>query len=320
MRAKIVSTGLFIPPEIETAAELAPRIGVEEDWILTHTGVRHRHVSDEDMPAMGARAGLDALGDGPPPDLILNASGVGFQVIPDTSTYIQQAMGFSGIPSYSIHATCLSFVVALNTASAMIHSGVYKRILIVSSDQGTRGRNFDEPESAALLGDGAAAVVLEPTPEGEPSEIVAWKMQTFPEGAEWTEVRGGGTRLHPDDPRTVPADNLFHMEGLAVYKMARRRVAVMFGRLFKESGYTPQDVDLMVPHQASGPAVEAVMRYGFPEERVVNIIGETGNCVAASLPMALATAHKDGRMKRGDLVAMAGTGAGLSVAGMLLRW
>ena len=320
MRAKIVSTGLFIPPRVETAAELAPRLGVEESWILQHTGVRNRHVSDEDMPAMGARAARKALGNGPPPDLILNASGVGFQVIPDSSTYIQDALGFSGIPSFSVHATCLSFVVALHNAACLIHSGAYRRILIVSSDQGTRGRNFDEPESAALLGDGAAAVVVEPTPEGEPSEILFWKMSTFPKGASWTEVRGGGTRLHPDDPRTVPADNLFHMDGLAVYKMARRRVAVMFKRMFQESGYTPDDVDLMVPHQASGPAVEAVYRYGFAPEKVVSIIGETGNCVAASLPMALSTADLDDRMKRGDLVMLAGTGAGLSVAGMLLRW
>jgi len=320
MRAKIVSTGLFIPPRTETAAELAPRLGVEEDWILQHTGVRNRHISDEEMPAMGARAAREALGDGPPPDLILNASGVGYQVIPDSSTYIQNELGLSGIPSFSVHATCLSFAVALHTAANFIHSGAYQRILIVSSDQGTRGRNFDEPESAALLGDGAAAVVVEPTPEGEPSEIIAWKMSTFPKGASFTEVRGGGTRLHPNDPRTVPSDNVFHMDGLAVYKMARRRVAVMFKRLFQETGYTPADVDLMVPHQASGPAVEIVARYGFAAEKVVDIVGETGNCVAASLPMALATAHQDDRMKRGDLLMMAGTGAGLSVAGMLLRW
>ncbi len=320
MRAKIVSTGLFVPPKIETAAELAPRLGVDEEWIVSYTGVRNRHVSEEEMPEMGARAARKALGDGPPPDLILNASGVGYQVIPDSSTYIQDALGFSGIPSFSIHATCLSFTVALHTAANFIHSGAYERILVVSSDQGTRGRNFDEPESAALLGDGAAAVVVEPTPEDEPSEFVGWKMTTWPKGAQFTEVRGGGLRLHPNDPRTERADNFFHMDGPAVYKMARRRVAVMFRDLFRETGYTVDDVDLMVPHQASGPAVDVIYRYGFPQDKVINIVGETGNCVAASTPMALAMAADEGRLKRGDLVLMAGTGAGLSVAAALLRW
>ena len=320
MRAKIVSTGKYIPPRVETSAELVPRLGVDEDWILSRTGVERRHVSDVDMATMGARAAREALGDGPPPDLILNASGVPHQVIPDSSTYIQDALEMSGIPSFSVHATCLSFVVGVHTAASLIETGAYRRVLVVSADMGTWGRNFDEPESAALFGDGAGAAILEPTPDGEPSRVLAWKMGTWPKGAPLTEVRGGGTRLHPNDPRTQPHDNLFHMDGPAVYKMARRRVAVMFKRLFEQAGIEREDVDLVVPHQASGPAVEVLDHYGFPLDRVVNIVGETGNCVAASIPMALATANEQGRLKRGDTLLMAGTGAGLSVAGMLVRW
>src|SRR5437868_2693580 len=157
MRVKIVSTGRHLPERVETAAELAPRIGVSEDWIVSHTGVSRRHISDEGMAEMGARAARQALNGGLPPDLIINASGVPQQVIPDSSVYIQDALGYSGIPSFSIHATCLSFAVALYNGASLVEAGAFRRVLIVSSELGSRGRNFDEPESAALFGDGAGA-------------------------------------------------------------------------------------------------------------------------------------------------------------------
>ena len=320
MRVKIVSTGRHLPERVETAADLAPRIGVSEDWIVSRTGVLRRHVSNESMGEMGARAAREALGNGPRPDLILNASGVPHQVIPDSSVYIQEALGYSGIPCYSIHATCLSFPVAVHNAAALIHAGAYRRILVVSSELATRGRNFNEPESASLFGDGAAAVVLEPTPEGESSEFIGFELGTWPKGAPFTEVRGGGTRQHPDDPTTRPADNLFHMDGPAIYKMALRRVPAVFGKLFTRCGVKPSEIDVVVPHQASGPAVQAAERFGFRPEAIVRRVHEEGNCVAASIPLALAYAHEQGRIQRGDLVMLCGTGAGLSVLGLLIRW
>ena len=155
MRVKIVSTGRYLPEKVETARELAGKLCVTEDWIISRTGVATRHVADVSQGEMGARAAAKALGDGPPPDLIINASGVPHQVIPDTSVFLQQAMGLKGIPSFSIHATCLSFAVALHAAAGLISADAYRRVLIVSADLGTRGRNFDEPESASLFGDGA---------------------------------------------------------------------------------------------------------------------------------------------------------------------
>ncbi len=320
MRVKIVSTARYLPPRIETSVELAKHIGVSVDWIYKHTGVHQRHVSEEGMAQMGARAGRAALGDGPRPDLIINASGVPQQVLPDSSVYIQDAMGFEGIPSFSVHATCLSFPVALHNASALIHAGAFRRILVVSSELGTRGRNFKEPESASLFADGAAAVVVEPTPEGEASEVLAFEMSTWPKGADLTEVRGGGTRNHPHDPTTRPEHNLFHMDGPGVYRMALRRIPLILGRIYKRANITVNDVKLLILHQASGPAVDAAARFGFRPENVIKRVHEEGNCVAASIPMVLAHAHREGRLQRGDLVLLFGTGAGLSVAGLLLRW
>jgi 3-oxoacyl-[acyl-carrier-protein] synthase-3 len=317
---KIVSTGLYVPPKVQTAAELAPLIGRSEKWIIEKTGVRHRHIAEEPLEGMAAKAACEALNGGGKPDLILNASAVPLQAVPDNSVFIQNALGFKGIPCHSIHATCLSFLVAVKTANAFIVSGMYRRILIVSSEMGSIGRNFKEPPSAALVGDGAAAAVVEPAPDGEPSAMIAWSMSTWPEGAHLTEFRGWGVRRHPHDPNTKREDHFFHGAGPAVYKLARRRIGPMLRDLFRQAGLNRKDIDLVVPHQASGPALDAAPHYGGRKEQVVNIVGEYGNCVAASMPMALAIAHREGRMSRGDRVMLVGAGAGLSVAGAILRW
>ena len=314
---EITGWGLALPERRQSAEELAPLIGKSADWIRRRAGVENRHISEVSMPALAARAAREALGDGPPPDLVINASGVAYQVLPDTSVFIQQELGFEGIPSFSIHATCLSFIVALNNVAALIETGSYKRVLIVSADLGSRGRNFDEPESAALLGDGAAAVVVEPS---NTSALLGYHFNTWPSGAKHTEVRGGGTRLHPQDPRTTPADNLFSMNGPAVFKLARKLGGPMIEQLLANAGVEKSDIDLLVPHQASGFGVKVYSRYGFDDERIVNLVSEQGNCVAASIPMALVTAVKQGRISRGDTIMLIGTGAGLSIGGLVLRW
>ncbi len=321
MKIQISGVGLYLPPTIETSSQIAPFIGKSEQWIIEKSGVLERRVSKVDVDEMGALAGKEALNDIQKPDLIINASGVPKQTIPDTSTFYQKAMGFEGIPSFSIHCTCLSFITAFHTAGSLIQSNVYKNILIISSDRGTRGRNFKEPESASLLGDGAAAVLIAPASESDQSELLYYNMKTWPSGANLTEVRGGGTHKHPQDSHTTIEDNLFTMDGPGIYKIARKQVYKMMIQTLKSTGLQKDDIDWIVPHQASGKAVEAYTSTGgFKKERVINIVSQYGNCVAASVPMALAIAVKDGRIKRGDLVLLIGTGAGLSAACALIRY
>ena len=320
MNLKISGIGYYLPEYIETSEELAPKINKSIDWINTRTGVVERRVSDIDVDLMGSKASKLALKD-EVPDLILNASGVGKQVIPDTSVFIQKELGFKGIPSFTVHSTCLSFLVALHTAANFISQGSYKKILIVSADRGTRGRNFNEPESAALLGDAAAAVLVEKALDNEGSNMLDFTMNTYPEGSHLTEVRGGGTNLHPHDEETNFADNLFSMNGPLIYKMARKTVYNQIQLDLKNNNLKVDDINLVIPHQASGLAIKAYSKYGgFNEGKVVNILAKTGNCVAASLPLALAIAYEENRIKRGDLIYFIGTGAGLSVASCLLRY
>jgi len=320
LQVRVASTAFYAPSRVETAAQLAPRIGCSEDWIVTRTGVRERRISDEPVEVMAAHAARAALQSGKPPDLIVNASVCPRQLIPDTSVYIQQELGLEGVPSHSVHASCLSFLVAFHSAAALVAAGAYRRVLVVSAERGTFGRNLAEPESAALLGDGAAAALLEPTPKDEASALVGWRMNTWPKGAALTELRGYGLTRSPKDPGTQAEDNLFTMDGPGVYKMALRRVRPLVEALLEDHGLTPADVDWVVPHQASGPGLAMLPRLGFPAERTINIVGQFGNCVAASIPMALAHLAASGRVQRGQRVLLLGTGAGFSVAGALLRW
>ena len=320
-KIKIVSTGIYIPPKVQTSAELSRLIGRSENWIISRTGVINRHIAEEPMDVMGARAARTALQDGPPPDCIINASTTPLQLIPDSSVFIQKELGFNGIPAWSVQATCLSFVVALNSAAALVQSGVYKRILIVSAEAGTPWRDLHEPESAALFGDGAAAVVVEPAAEDEESCFCDWVMTTWPEGADSTEFRGAGTRRPPFiSDATRPDDYLFHMKGPKIYRFAIPRAKEAMEALFKRNGLEIKDIDRLILHQASGKAIEQYVNYGFEREKVEKSLDEYGNCISASIPMTLALADRKGSLKRGDKVLLGGTGAGLSVAFALLRW
>jgi 3-oxoacyl-[acyl-carrier-protein] synthase-3 len=309
MKFHVAGLGFAVPKTVQTAEQLAPLIGWTAEELVRRTGVARRRITDEPIEMLGARAAREALGQ-VPPDLIINASATPRQALPDNSVFIQEALGYSGIPSFSVHATCLSFMVATRTALALLQCGAHQRILVVSAEGGTVSRNFAHPESASLIGDGAAAAVFE---VGDPTAH-------RPEGAALTEVRGFGVRHHPNDANTTHEDNLFSMDGPRIFRLAHKRAFVLIRRLLEEAGVTPDEVDVVVPHQASNPALKALTAFGFGPDRVINIVGEYGNCIAASTPMALYEAQRTGRLRPGARVLMLGTGAGLSVAAALFCW
>ena len=316
---KITGYGSYLPPRIQTSKKLSKLIKKSEEWIISRTGVSERRISDIDVDKMGAIAAKEAIGNKDIPDLIINASGVPKQTLPDTSIFIQRELGFDSIPSFSVHSTCLSFITGLNVASALLQTDLYKNILIISSDRGTRGRNFNEPESAALLGDAAAAIYIEKS-DNKNSGIISYTMNTFPDGAELTQVRGGGTNIHPQDKGTQYSDNLFSMNGPKVYKMARQKVYDLIKKDLSNNNLNINDMDLLIPHQASGMAVKAYSKYGgFDKDKVIDIIDKTGNCVAASIPLALVIAHQDNKFKNKNILYLVGTGAGLSIASCLIK-
>lgn len=276
---------------------------------------------------MAAQAAREALADAGlqanDVDLIVSACSVMEQAIPCLGAQVQRALGLgaSGIPAFDVNATCLSFVAALDVVASLLATGRYRRVLVVSSEQPSAGMNPDEPSTAALFGDGAAAAVLQRTPDGETSALLAGHFATYGEGSELCQIRGGGTRVHaqagqPDWRRA----SWFEMDGRATYRLAARHFPAFLDTLLQRAGTSIDELACVVPHQASGKALEHLRRaLGVPEEKLVHTLAERGNQVAASLPTALHHALRHGRARRGDRIALLGTGAGLSLGGLVLR-
>lgn len=319
MRFMVQATSFYAPPRVETADQLSELIGKSAEWIRSRTGVERRRICEEPLEIFAARAAREVLA-GETPDLLIYASASPRQLIPDTSVFVARELGISNLACHSIHATCLSFLVALHTAGAFIATGAYRKILIVSAEIASVGRRLNEPESASILGDGAASALVVPTPTDLQSRLLAWKFKTFPEAADLVELAGAGTRHHPNAASTVRSHNQFTMNGPRLYKFALPRAKELINQVLAESDLTMADIRVVVPHQASGPALQALKLCGVPNDKVINIVGEYGNCVAASIPMALAAAHREGRMKRGDAILIVGTGAGMSIGAAVLRW
>jgi 3-oxoacyl-[acyl-carrier-protein] synthase-3 len=324
---RIAGVGRYLPERVVPSTEIDRRCGLKPGTIEKKTGVRERRwVDGETNSVMAGKAAREALAearlDPSEIDLILNASGTAEQAIPDGAPLVQRELdlGMSGIPCLSLHATCLSFLVALDVAGSLLAANRYHTILIVASDIASCGLNFGEWESAGLFGDGAAAAVVVKTPDGGHSRLHAARLETFGQGAYLTAIHGGGTRRHPANPETKPEDNLFHMEGTRVYKMAAKRFGPFLEKLRPGLSGGLGDIDLVLPHQASLFAVRTLRLYGIPDEKVVVNLDRYGNCIAASIPLALVDAVRAGRLRRGDKALLVGTGAGLSIGGIILTY
>ncbi len=324
---KIIGLGRYLPKRVVSNAELEALCGLSAGWVERRNGVRERRwVTDETSSFMSAQAALEALDEAKlnpnQLDLIINASGTGEQAIPDTGVLIQRQLGLgnSGIPAMTVHTTCLSFVAAMDVASNFIQSGRYKNILIASADVASCGINPQEPESATLVGDAAAAVVVTKAGAGEPSMIHHAHFKSFGDGAYLTTIMGGGSRFHPRFAGHRPEDDLFHMDGPAVLRMVRGIAHEFLEELYPGLSKSILDVDVVVPHQASKVGLMMLERFGWPENKIMRTIETLGNCVAASIPVTLYQAVRDGNIDRGRKVLMVGTGAGLSIGGMVLTF
>ncbi|MDF2724116.1 MAG: 3-oxoacyl-ACP synthase [Paenibacillus sp.] len=327
-RVKIVGTGKYMPSRIVTDEEMDRRLGAPGGWTLKTTDVAVRHFAENGETAsyMGARAAEEALADAgltfADIDCIVCASGTKEQALPSTASLIQQALGeaWSGVPAFDIDATCISFVVGFDTMSYLVDAGRYRNVLLVSTEIASVGLDWSDKESAALFGDGAAAVVIGPSGTGEASCIFGSSLRTYGKGAKLSEVRGGGTSMHPREHNArTEKDFLFRMDGPAIFKMASKLLPGFVQELFAPSGSRMADFQAVIPHQGSAMAMRLLRKkLGIAEEQLVYITPNHGNTIAASIPMGLYEAARQGKMKRGDKVLLIGTAAGLSLGGMTL--
>lgn len=327
---RILGTGSAVPHDVVTSADIDRRLGYADGTTFSASGVRQRHVArpSETAAALGARAAraaLDAAGLSVSDlDCIVAASATMDQGMPCNAALVYRELGVPGhaVPAFDVNASCLGFLVALDTLSWAMLGGRFARVLIVAADIASCALDWSDLGSSAIFGDGAAAAVIGVSSESEGSRVLASDVRTFYEGAHFCEIPAGGSRYHPhriDEP--IEPLILFRMNGKAVYKLASEQLPPFLDRLLRDAGVALADVDWVVPHQASRLALDhASRRLGFRSDRVVDVFSHLGNQVAASLPTALDASIRDGRIRRGDVVLLLGTGAGLTLGGVVLEY
>lgn len=327
---QILGTGEHVPSTCVESRTLDHRWNKAPGWTLKHAGIERRYYATADettssMGAMAARAALDAADmQANELDCIVSACSVMEQAIPCSGVLIQRQLGLgeSGIPAFDINATCLSFIAALDLLGNAIATGRYRRVLIVSSEIPSAGLREDDAETAMLFGDGAAAVVLGAAADGDGAELLGTHFETYAAGAELCQVRSGGTRIRP---RTELAEFLrgacFEMQGRATYRMAAQRLPAFLDTLFERAQIGLAQLRCIIPHQASAKGLahlESALK--LPPDMLVKVLATRGNQMAASIPVTLHHAISSGRIHRGELMALVGSGAGLSFGGAILRY
>jgi 3-oxoacyl-[acyl-carrier-protein] synthase-3 len=318
VRVTITGLGAYAPERVITNEELAQMVDTSDEWIVERTGIRERRIaadsqalSDLSLPAV--RQALEQAGsDGTDVDLLIVATVTPDMMFPSTSAILADQLGAKDAAAYDLSAGCTGFMYALAQAYGMVVSGLSRRALVVGGDVLSRILDWTDRSTVVLFGDGAGAVVLEPSEE---AGFLAFELGADGGGGEHLWLPGSGSRKF-DDP-----DRLVKMNGREVFKFATRVLVSSAEAVLERCGVGVADVDVYVPHQANVRIIDhATKKLGVPSERVVINVDRYGNTSSGSIPLALADAQADGRLRPGGLVLMTGMGAGLTWGSTLMRW
>lgn len=324
----VLGSGGCLPSTIVTSDQIDLRLGKPAGWTFDNTGVAQRHVvaheTQIDLALGAARAALEDAGLAANAlDLIISANGIAYQTLPSTAPLLQRGLGLTdgAVATFDVNSTCLSFLTALELADALLATGRYARALIVSAEIASRALPWDsQPEVAALFGDGAAAVVVE-RGQGLRAGLLAARFRSYPSGYEACEIGAGGTRFDfAQDRAAFEAHSRFRMDGRALFRLSAQHFVGFVEDLLRDAGLAQDQIDLVIPHQASPQALAHMTRLcGFEPDKVLNIASGLGNQIAASIPIGLDRARRSGRMPAGSRVLMLGTSAGVSFGGIVLE-
>jgi len=325
---KIAGTGSYFPSKVVLAEDIDARTNQPQGWSREHVGVERRYecIAPETPISMGAaaieRAMSDAGIDWGQVDCIIDCSTCQFRPIPCNAAHYQAvfADAAKNISCFDIQSTCLGSILAIRSINGLFASGDYRTAVLVASESSLAGVNWEQPESASLCGDGAAAIVLQ---RAEPENAMASCHETHAEHIELCKVDGGGFKLPLFDytPQRR-SEFLFDMDGPGLFRVARKLLPPMVKSIMAEMHDEISEVNNfhIIPHQASPKAVEYVRRlFGFREDRYHVAVQETGNMIAASIPSMIDRTRRSGQIQPGDWVMPLGTSAGYSQAAMLFR-
>jgi 3-oxoacyl-[acyl-carrier-protein] synthase III len=325
---RVLGTGVARPGRQVASVEIDARLGLPAGTVQRRSGVRVRYVETErSAAALGADAARHALAaaslDLTDIDCVVAASASMDQAMPCNAALVHRELGLgaTGVPAFDIGASCLGFLAAIDTLSWPIAAGRFRRVLVVAADIASCALDWGHLEASAIFGDGAAAAVLGPADRSS-SSLLASAFSTYSDGAHLCEIRAGGSRHHPSKSNgDYLALAQFRMDGPGVFRLVAGHIDHFVCALLRAAGVERRDVDLLVPHQASHLGMRHVTRrLGFSRDRVVDIYADHGNQVAASLPSALHSAIASGRLERGDTALLLGSGAGVSLGGLVLRY
>jgi 3-oxoacyl-[acyl-carrier-protein] synthase III len=321
----LIGTGVAVPPTVVTTEELDRRLGLAPGENFRVTGIRRRHSSTTETAAQLAAAAIraalaDAQLEWEDIDCLVCASATMDQALPYNAAMILAEPGLERrrrVTSLDIGASCLSFLHAVDLMSLALAAGRHRNVLIVSADVPAFTTDHANARDNGIFGDGAAAAVFRRAEPGEPSRVLAAHSITLSEGVDYCRIRSGGSRFHRrGDPSH--SDALFEMRGRRLYALVARELPVFVDDLLARAGLTRADITLLIPHQASRQALDHVERNLGYTGRMVDVFAEFGNQVGASLPTALHFARLRHGLTRGQTALLLGTGAGVSIGGVVL--
>jgi len=317
VRSAVAGVGSALPERLVGNAELAARVDTSDEWIIERTGIRQRYIAADgettaSLATDAARAALaDAGIDASEIGLIVLATATPDQTFPSSATKVQAALGIADCIAFDVHAVCTGFLYALSVADSMLRGGSATTALVIGAETFSRILDWEDRTTCVLFGDGAGALVLR-AEQGERG-ILATKLHADGRHNDLLFVDGG--------PSTTGTVGKLRMKGREVFRHAVVNLADVMTEVLGEAGLAAGDVDWVVPHQANARILDATARkLGLPADKVVVTVDRHANTSAASVPLALDTAVKDGRIKRGDIVVLEAMGGGFTWGAAVLRY
>jgi 3-oxoacyl-[acyl-carrier-protein] synthase-3 len=323
----ILGMGMSVPERVLTNFDLEKMVDTSDEWITERTGIKERRIlaDGENITEHSVRAAKKALEKaGVSPEeirLIVCATVTPQYIIPSMAVMVQDAIGAKNAGAFDLSATCSGFVYGLSVADQFVKANPEWKVLVIGAEALSRKTNWKDRTICVLLGDGAGAAVIGKSPEPEQSRIIDFTLGA--DGSYWPllTLRGGGTCFPPFDQRLPKEEYYIKMKGREVFKVATRMMEKIAFDLLNRNGFSTEDLNLLVPHQANLRIIEYLReRLNLPREKVFVNIQKYGNTSAASIPLALCEAEKEGRLNKGDLVLLVAFGGGFTFGGVLLKW
>ena len=317
--AKILGTGSYLPANRISNDDLAQKVDTSDEWITTRTGIKFRHIADEnektsDLAAESARRALAAAGiSADEIDLIIVATATPDMQFPSTATIVQHKLSMTnGCPAFDVQAVCAGFMYALNTADAYIKSGMAKKVLVIGAETFSRILDWSDRTTCVLFGDGAGAVVLGAADE---PGIIHGKLQA---DGNYLDLLNVPAQIADGGVTGLP---FLKMDGQGVFKFAVKQLAAVADEVLAEAGFPAEKLDWIVPHQANRRIIEATAKHlGISMEKVILTVAEHANTSAASVPLALDDGIRSGKIVRGQHLLLEGIGGGFAWGAVLLKY